>query len=174
VVAPFLPGDSLLFAGGALAASGALNPHLIVLTLITAAFLGDNANYWVGRLAGRKLFANPQSRLFRHDHIERTQAFFSRHGGKAIVIGRFLPILRTYVPFAAGSLGTPYRRFLALSLVGSCCWVPLFVYGGRLFGNLPVVAQNFPLLVLGIIGVSLLPLAVGALRARMRAIQSHH
>ncbi|MCW3482009.1 DedA family protein [Neisseriaceae bacterium JH1-16] len=169
VVAPFLPGDSLLFAGGALAAGGALNPHLLVLTLVAAAFLGDNVNYWVGRRIGLKLFSNPQSRVFRRSHLERTQAFFADHGGKTIVIGRFLPILRTYVPFAAGSVGTPYRYFLGLSLVGSCCWVPLFIYGGLLFGNLPLIAHNFSLLTLGIIGVSLLPLLVGAVRAR-RAI----
>jgi len=169
VAAPFLPGDSLLFAGGALAAGGALNPHMLVLTLVAAAFLGDNTNYWVGRLLGLKLFANPNSRIFRRSHLERTQEFFARHGGKTIVVGRFLPILRTYVPFAAGTVSTPYRSFMGLSFIGSCCWVPLLVYAGFLFGNLPFIAKNFSLLVMGVVVVSMLPLLIGALRARRLA-----
>lgn len=169
VATPFVPGDSLLFAGGALAAGGMLNAHRLVLILIAASFFGDSANYWIGRLVGRKLFANPHSRIFRQDFLTHTHAFFTRHGGKAIVIGRFLPILRGYVPFTAGTIATPYQRFLMLSLAGSCCWVPLFVYAGLLLGKIPAVAQHLSMLSLGIGALSLLPLVVGILRTRMHS-----
>lgn len=168
VVTPFLPGDSMLFAAGALSAGSVLSPHAFVAVLIVAALLGDNVNYWVGRLLGLKLFSNPKSKIFRRDYLDRTHAFFDKHGGKTIIIARFLPIIRTYVPFTAGAGAMPYLRFLSFSVVGALLWVPTFVYAGFFFGGLPFVKNNFTLLILGIIAVSLLPLLVEFLKHRAR------
>ncbi len=168
VVTPFLPGDSMLFAAGALSAGSVLSPHAFVAVLIVAALLGDNVNYWVGRLLGLKLFSNPNSKIFRRDYLDRTHAFFDKHGGKTIIIARFLPIIRTYVPFTAGAGAMPYLRFLSFSVVGALLWVPTFVYAGFFFGGLPFVKNNFTLLILGIIAVSLLPLLVEFLKHRAR------
>ena len=163
VVAPVLPGDSLLFATGALAASGGLNPHLVVLVLIFAAFCGDNVNYLVGHWAGKRLL---NTRWVKRAYLERTQSMFERHGGKTIIIARFLPIIRTYVPFTAGLSGMPYRRFMAFSVLGSVLWVCVGIYAGLLFGGLPIVKNHFTLLILGIVLISLLPALWGILSAR--------
>lgn len=163
VVMPFLPGDSLLFATGALAATGALDPWLVAGLVATAAYAGDNCNYWLGRYLGPKVFSST-GRLLNHEYLNRTQAFYDRHGRKAVIIARFLPIFRTFAPFVAGVGRMPYGRFVGFSLLASALWVAGFVGAGYFFGNIPVVKQHFTLLVLGIIAVSLIPALIGFLR----------
>jgi membrane-associated protein len=158
VVTPLLPGDSLLFATGALIAGTALNVHLMALILVVAAVLGNIVNYAIGRFFGKHLFSNPQSRIFRQDYLRRAEQFFNTHGGKAIVLTRFLPIIRTFVPFSAGMSKMPYSQFLGYNLGGGLLWVCLFLYAGFYFGNVPAVQENFSMLILGIIVVSFLPL----------------
>ncbi|MCS3454078.1 membrane-associated protein [Aeromonas sp. BIGb0405] len=167
VVMPFLPGDSLLFAAGALTVDSALDVHLLSALLVLAAILGDLTNYTLGRLFGERLFSRPDSRLFRQDYLHQTHAFFDRHGGKAIIIARFAPIVRTFAPFVAGMGKMSYPRFMAFNAVGGLCWVLSFVYVGHFFGNLPLVKENFTLLIFVIIGISLLPMVIAALRARL-------
>ena len=167
VVTPFLPGDSLLFAVGALAAvdtSGTLQAPLASVTLGLAAVLGNTVNYSIGRAIGPPAFSG-RYRLLKVEYLRRTEEFFRRHGAMAIVVSRFVPIIRTCAPFVAGVGRMPYRRFLGYNFVGGFAWVLLFVWGGYLFGNLPLVRQNFGLVTLTIIAVSLVPLAV-ALRRR--------
>jgi membrane-associated protein len=168
VVTPFLPGDSLLFAAGALTVGSALNVHLLVVLLITAAVLGNVVNYTIGHFFGEQLFRNPDSRLFRRDYLEKTRAFYARHGGKTIIITRFLPIVRTFAPFVAGMGAMAYPRFLAFNLVGGMLWVISFTYAGHFFGNLPVVRDNFTLLIIGIIIISMLPMLIGVVKSRAR------
>lgn len=165
VVTPFLPGDSLLFAAGALAATGALDVHLLAGLLVVAAILGDAFNYTVGRWLGRSVVA-ARPRWLRQDHLHRTQSFYDRHGGMTIILARFLPIVRTFAPFVAGVAPMPYRRFFLFNVVGGLVWVVLFLYGGYTFGGLSVVRDNFSLVILAIIGVSILPVAVEWLRSR--------
>ena len=169
VVTPFLPGDSLLFAAGALTVGTALDVNLLAGTLILAAVLGNLTNYTIGHFFGERLFQNPKSRIFRRDHLDKTQEFFAKHGGKTIIITRFLPIVRTFAPFVAGMGAMTYPRFLAFNLVGGLLWVLSFVYAGHFFGNLPVVRHNFTLLIFGIIAVSLLPMVIGMVKARRSA-----
>jgi membrane-associated protein len=169
VVTPLLPGDSLLFATGALIAGTALNVHTMALTLISAAILGNVVNYTLGRFFGKQLFSNPDSRWFRRDYLLRAEQFFAKYGGRAIVITRFAPIIRTFVPFAAGMGGMHYPRFLAYNIAGGLAWVGLFLYAGYYFGNLPQVRENFTMLILGIVALSLLPVAVEWWRARKSA-----
>jgi membrane-associated protein len=167
VVTPFLPGDSLLFAVGALAAvdsSGTLRAPLACLTLASAAVLGNLVNYSVGRAIGPPAFSG-RYRLLRVEYLERTEEFFRRHGGLAIFLSRFIPIIRTCAPFVAGVGRMPYGRFFAYNLAGGCAWVLLFIWGGYLFGNIPVVKQHFGVVTLAIIAASLVPL-VAALRRR--------
>jgi membrane-associated protein len=169
VVTPFLPGDSLLFAVGALAAvdtSGTLTAPLASLTLAAAAVLGNVVNYGIGRAIGPPAFSG-RYRLLKVEYLRRTEDFFRRHGGLAIVLSRFMPIIRTCAPFVAGIARMPYGRFLAYNLVGGCSWVLLFVWGGYLFGNVPLVKQHFGLVTLAIIVVSLLPLASALRRPRV-------
>jgi membrane-associated protein len=166
VVTPFLPGDSLLFAVGALAAGSTLNVHLLALTLFIAAVLGDTVNYTIGRLFGKKLFSNPQSRIFRRDHLDRTHAFYEKHGGKTIVIARFVPIIRTFAPFVAGMGSMSYSRFFLFNIGGAAIWVNVLIYGGYLLGNLPIVKQNFTKMIFLIILLSLLPILIEYIRAR--------
>lgn len=163
VVTPFLPGDSLLFATGALAATGALDPVLAGGLIMLAAYCGDNTNYWAGRIIGPKVFTST-GRLLNHAYLNRTQAFYDRHGRKAVIIARFLPIFRTFAPFVAGIGRMPYGRFVGFSLLASALWVLGFVGAGYFFGNIPVVKKHFTLLVLGIIAVSLIPALIGFLR----------
>ncbi len=167
VVTPFLPGDSLLFAAGTFAAVGPLDPWVLVVLLGVAAIAGDTVNYWIGRWVGPRAFS-AQVRWLRQDYLRRTEAFYQRHGGKTIVLARFVPIVRTFAPFVAGVGRMDYRRFLAFNVGGGVAWVVLFTWGGYLFGNLPAVRANFSLVVLGIIGVSVLPLVVEWIRARRR------
>lgn len=156
VVTPFLPGDSLLFAAGSLAAIGSMNIHLLFLLMATAAILGNTVNYTVGRLLGEKAFT-PNARILKQDYLHRTHRFFERHGGKTIVITRFVPLVRTFAPFVAGAGGMSYGRFQAYNMAGGIVWTASFLYGGYFFGNLPVVKQNFSLVILAIIVLSLMP-----------------
>lgn len=157
VIMPLLPGDSLLFAAGAVAATGGLNPHLLVILLIIAAILGDTTNYWIGYYLGPKVFSQTQSRLFNPQHLQRTHHFYQKHGGKTIIIARFLPIIRTFAPFVAGVGAMGYLRFLMYSITGGTIWVTSFIYMGYFFGNLPIIKENFSLVILGIIVISLIP-----------------
>ncbi|WP_333603417.1 DedA family protein, partial [Pantoea eucrina] len=149
VVTPFLPGDSLLFVAGALAAlpGNDLNMHLMVTLLVIAAILGDAVNYTIGRLFGEKLFSNPQSKIFRRSYLDKTHAFYDRHGGKTIILARFVPIVRTFAPFVAGMGHMSYRHFALFNVTGALLWVLLFSYAGYLFGDLPVVQENLKLLI---------------------------
>jgi membrane-associated protein len=167
VVMPILPGDSLLFAAGTFAALGALNPWLLFVLLSVAAILGDTLNYWVGRYVGPRAFSGTV-RWLRRDYLDRTEAFYERHGGKTIVLARFIPIIRTFAPFVAGVGRMHYGRFLAYNVGGGVFWVGLFVAAGYLFGNVPIVRNNFSLVVMGIILVSVLPIGVEWLRHRRR------
>lgn len=171
VVTPFLPGDSLLFVAGALAAIPAsdINVHLMVLLLLVAAILGDAVNYTIGRLFGEKLFSNPNSKIFRRSYLEKTHQFYDRHGGKTIIIARFVPIVRTFAPFVAGMGHMPYRRFAAYNVIGALAWVLSFTYAGYLFGDLPIVQENLKILIVAIIVVSILPGIIEFLRHRRKA-----
>lgn len=169
VVAPFLPGDSLLFAAGALAGAGLLHVAAVAAILFVAAVVGDSTNYWIGRTIGPRIFRNEQSRFLHRRHLDQTHAFYARHGGKTVIIARFAPIVRTFAPFVAGIGRMHYPRFLTFSVVGTILWVGSFVGAGFGFGNLPVVREHFSLVVLAIIGVSLLPAIMTALRERRRA-----
>ena len=166
VVTPFLPGDSLLFITGTLAGAGMLDPLLLAGLLVTAAFLGDAVNYRIGAYIGPKVYGRP-SRWLNPRHLQRAHEFFERHGGKTIVIARFLPIIRTYAPFVAGVAQMPYRRFALFNLSGGALWVASLIYAGVFFGHLPLVRNNLTLITLGIIVLSLLPAAVGLARAKL-------
>jgi membrane-associated protein len=165
VVTPLLPGDSLLFAAGALAALAELNPFLLFLLLSVAAILGDQVNYHAGKYFGARIF-KPDARILKTEHLERTHRFYERHGPKTIVIARFVPIVRTFAPFVAGMGSMSYRRFVAYNVSGGVLWVGSCVLAGYLFGNIPVVRENFTLVILGIIFVSLLPAIIGMINAR--------
>jgi membrane-associated protein len=165
VVTPFLPGDSLLFAAGALAALGSLDLWLLVVLLVGAAILGDTVNYWVGAWIGPRAFSG-NLRFLRKDYLERTHAFYEKHGGKTIILARFVPIIRTFAPFVAGVGAMSYPKFITYNVVGALLWVGLFVPLGYYFGNMPTVKENFSLVILAIIALSVLPIAVEAIRAR--------
>ncbi|MDN0084023.1 DedA family protein [Crenobacter sp. SG2305] len=169
VVTPFLPGDSLLFVAGTLSATGALDVHLLVGLLIAAAIIGDTVNYTIGRKLGLKLFANPNSKIFRREYLEKTHAFYERHGGKTIILARFVPIVRTFAPFVAGAGEMSYGRFLFFNVIGAVAWVGSFCYLGFFFGNLPVIKSNLSLLIVGIIFVSILPGLIEFVRQKRKA-----
>ena len=168
VVAPFLPGDSLLFAAGALAASGSLDAFWLFVTLSIAAIAGNTANYWIGAAVGPGIFRKRGVRFINERYLERTHAFYERHGGKTIVIARFLPILRTFAPFVAGVGFMSYGRFMFYNVVAGIAWVGIFVFGGYLFGNLPAVKNHFTLVIAMIVVISLLPAVYELIRQRMR------
>ena len=175
VVTPFLPGDSLLFATGALCATGALSTPVALASLATAAFTGNAVNYAVGRIIGPRVFSATDSsgishRLLNRDHLRRAHEFFERYGGKAVILGRFVPIVRTFVPFVAGAAQMRSHSFGIYNLVGAGAWVGLCIGAGLLFGNVPIVKQNFSLVTVGIVAVSLLPMVVEYLRSRRKAI----
>ena len=157
VVFPFLPGDSILFIAGTIAATASLNVHLLVALLVLAAILGDSVNYAVGHYIGPRVYDKPDSRWFKQAHLRQTQAFYDRFGGVTIIIGRFIPIIRTFAPFLAGVAGMTYRRFLSYNIIGGVLWIGLLVYAGYLFGNIPWVKQNLSLIVIGIVIVSVIP-----------------
>ena len=167
VVTPFLPGDSLLFAAGTFAALGALDLWMVVLLLILAAILGDTVNYWIGAYIGPRAFRG-DIRFLRKEYLDRTHAFYEKHGGKTIIMARFVPIIRTFAPFVAGVGAMSYPRFITYNVVGAVLWVGLFVLGGYFFGNISVVRENFTLVILAIIAISVLPIVIEALRARRR------
>mgnify|MGYP003418007780 FL=1 len=169
VVTPFLPGDSLLFVVGTLAAAGGMDIALVIALLVAAALSGDNVNYWIGRWAGPRVFRAEDARWFNRRHLERTHAFYERHGGKAIIIARFVPIVRTYVPFVAGIGTMSYARFLGFSVVGALLWVVSLCQAGYWFGNIPAVKDNLGAVIVVIVAVSVMPIAVQYLRARRRA-----
>lgn len=171
VVTPFLPGDSLLFVAGALAAMPAneINVHFIVLILIIAAILGDASNYVIGRFFGEKLFSNPHSRIFKQSYLEKTHNFYKKHGGKTIILARFVPVIRTFAPFVAGMGHMSYRNFALFNVVGGVVWVVLFSYAGYFFGGLDIVQENLELLIVLIIFVSILPGVVEVLRNKYKS-----
>lgn len=166
VVTPFLPGDSLLFAAGALAAGGALDIRWVIVLLTVAAILGDSVNYSLGRAFGARAFREG-SRFFKQEHLIRTQRFYERHGGKTIVLARFVPIVRTFAPFVAGSGNMSYGRFWVYNAAGGLLWVVSLSLLGYFFGTIPVVAENFTLVILAIIVISIVPLVVEAWRAKV-------
>jgi membrane-associated protein len=168
VVAPFLPGDSLLFVAGALWAASDMNPHALVVVLVVAAILGDSVNYAIGNYLGPRVFHWEDSRWFNRKALDRTHAFYEKHGGKTIVIARFLPFIRTFAPFVAGIGSMSYPRFLAYNVGGALLWVVSLVYAGVFFGNLPFIRNNLTAVIFGIIGLSLLPLVFAFVREKMR------
>ena len=165
VVTPILPGDSLLFAAGAFAALGSFKIFWLWLLLAVAAILGDTANYWIGRFLGEKLIAG-NSRFIKKEYLERGQKFYEKHGAKTIVLARFVPIVRTFAPFIAGVSRMNYGKFTSYNIFGGLLWVSLFVLGGYFFGNLPFVKNNFSLVVLAIIVLSVMPMAIDIIRSR--------
>jgi membrane-associated protein len=169
VVTPFLPGDSLLFAAGAIASKGAIDPNLLALFLFIAAVIGDAVNYSVGRFIGPKVFEKKDSRIFRQEYLSRTQKFFEKYGSKTIVFARFVPIVRTFAPFLAGVGSMSYSKFAAYNVVGAALWVGIFVYAGFFFGSQPFVEKNFKLVILAIIVLSFLPAVIEVLKARKEA-----
>jgi membrane-associated protein len=169
VVTPFLPGDSLLFVAGALCGMGALQLELLVPLLVLAAFSGDNTNYWIGRLVGLRLISRANSRFIRREHLDKTHAFYEKHGGKTIIFARFLPIIRTFAPFVAGIGLMRYRLFMLFSVLGSVLWIASLTVAGYLFGNIPVVKNNLTLIIVGIIVITLLPALREFIRHRKQA-----
>jgi len=169
VITPFLPGDSLLFALGALAARpDGLNLGILMLSLTIAAIIGDSLNYWIGSLLGPRIFRGEKIRFLNPKHLEKTHEFYERYGGKTIILARFVPIVRTFAPFVAGMGRMTYRRFMAYNVIGGIVWIALFLIGGYAFGNLPWVKKYFSLVILGIIVVSILPAVIEIIRERNR------
>jgi membrane-associated protein len=168
VVTPFLPGDSLLFAAGSFAALGSLNPIVLFALLAFAAILGDTVNYWIGHYIGPRAFSG-NIRFLKKEYLERTHEFYERYGGKTIILARFIPIIRTFAPFVAGIGAMTYPRFIAYNVTGGIAWVALFTFGGYFFGNLPVVKNNFSIVILAIILISVLPGVIEFLRERGRS-----
>jgi membrane-associated protein len=166
VIFPFLPGDSLLFVAGALCGIGALDFYILLPLLMLAAFTGDNTNYWTGRLIGKRLIRFGSSRFIKHEHLDKTHAFYKKHGGKTIVFARFLPIVRTFAPFVAGIARMHYRLFMTFSAVGSVVWIAFFVIGGYFLGNIPVIKNNLTLMILIIVFISLAPAMLEFIRHR--------
>jgi len=169
VVLPFLPGDALLFISGTVCASADLNVHLLVAILIVAAFAGDTLNYSIGHFVGPRVFDRRDSRFFKQEHLRRTQSFFERYGGITIIIGRFIPIIRTFAPFLAGVAGMRYGKFLSYNVVGGVCWIASLTYAGYVFGNIPWVKNNLALIVLAIVVITIAPAVRTFLRERRRA-----
>jgi membrane-associated protein len=167
VVTPFLPGDSLLFAIGALSANGVFNIGIFYIVLCFAAVAGDTVNYHIGYMFRDKVEKKENIRFIKREYLEKTQAFFDKHGGKTIIIARFIPIIRTFAPFVSGVGKMPYLKFLAYNAIGGVSWVAIALFGGYFFGNLPVVKDNFSIAILGIVFVSLIPVIIAYLRNKM-------
>lgn len=170
VITPFLPGDSLLFATGALAASPSSPLHVgwLFLILGAAAVIGDTVNYWIGHAIGPKIFEQKKIRFLKKEYLERTHLFYEKYGGITIVLARFIPIIRTFAPFVAGIGRMSYWRFIVYNFVGGIAWVAIFVFGGYFFGNLPVVKRNFTVVIMAIIFISVLPGLIEYLRQRRK------
>lgn len=158
VVTPFLPGDSLLFAAGAIASLGSLNIWLIVILLIVAAILGDTVNYWIGHFFGRKIVDNPKITLINQEHIDKTEQFYKKYGAKTIILARFVPIVRTFAPFVAGVGSMHYSTFIMYNIMGGILWVSMFTFLGFFFGNMEIIKENFHYAVFAIIGLSIIPM----------------
>lgn len=158
VIMPFLPGDSLIFAAGTLAAFGSLNIWGLYVTLLLAAIVGDTVNYWIGHAIGPRVFAKENSMFFKKEYLVKTQQFYEKHGGKTIILARFIPIIRTFAPFVAGVGKMDYKYFLTYNIVGGFVWVTLFVWLGYFFGNIPFIQHNFHYAVVGIIALSIIPI----------------
>ncbi|HEX6384527.1 MAG TPA: DedA family protein [Anaerolineae bacterium] len=171
VVTPFLPGDSLLFAAGTFAALGSFNVFLLFGLLFAAAILGDTVNYWIGYQIGPRVFQQ-DIRFLKREYLERTQRFYEKHGGKTIVLARFVPIVRTFAPFVAGVGTMSYGRFIAYNVLGGFLWTAIFIFGGYFFGNIPIVKRNFELVIIAIILVSVLPMLVEFARSRNHGRQA--
>ena len=169
VVTPFLPGDSLLFVAGTLAATGGMDITILCAVLLAAAILGDNTNYWIGHTIGPKVFRWEQSRFFNKAAFDKTHAFYETHGGKTVIIARFLPLARTFAPFVAGVARMTYPRFFAMDFLGGCLWIFSLTLAGYWFGNLPFIKNNLTFVILGIIALSLTPLAISYLKHRRAA-----
>jgi len=169
VVTPFLPGDSLLFAIGSLAAIGTLRVELLMVLLATAAVAGDTLNYAFGHYMGPKVFSRRESRIFRREYLDKTQRFYERYGGKTVILARFVPIVRTFAPFVAGVGAMSYGRFLSFNVIGGVAWIVLFIGAGYFFGTLPAVKHNFTLVIMVIIFISILPGLIEYARHRRRA-----
>jgi len=168
VVMPFLPGDSLLFAAGTFAALGALKIGWLIALLAAAAIIGDTVNYWVGHFLGPKVFSKEKARFFKKEHLDRTHAFYEKHGGKTIIIARFVPIIRSFAPLVAGIGRMSYGKFIAYNVIGGVGWVVLLTGAGYFFGNIPVVRKNFSLAILAIIALSTVPIVTEYLRHRKK------
>lgn len=171
VVAPFLPGDSLLFVTGALCGMGSLELQILMPLLIIAAFSGDNTNYWVGRLLGLRLLNHANQKLIKHEHLEKTHQFFDKHGGKTIIFARFLPIIRTFAPFVAGIGTMNYRSFVMFSALGSVAWIGSLTIAGYFFGNIPIIKNNLTLMILAIIVISFIPAILEFIKHRRQAVK---
>ena len=172
VITPFLPGDSLLFVAGAVAAGGGMDIHALFAVLAVASFSGDNTNYWIGRYAGPRIFKRKGSFLFNPAHLERTNRFYEKHGGKTVLIARFVPIVRTFAPFVAGMGHMAYDRFLFYALAGAILWIGSLSYAGYFFGNLPVVKENLSLVIIGIVVLSILPGIIELARSRLGRVKA--
>jgi len=166
IVTPFLPGDSLLFAAGTLAGAGHLNPIVLIGLVFIAAFSGDQTNYFIGNFFGLKLF-DENIRLLKREYLIQTQNFYEKHGGKTVIIARFMPIIRTFAPFVAGVGSMTYKKFITFSILGNLLWINLFVWLGFLFGNMEIVKKNFSLFTLAIIGISLMPMLIGIIKSKL-------
>ena len=167
VFTPFLPGDSLLFAAGAFAALGSLNVHLLFFLITAAAIIGDTVNYWIGHFIGMKLF-DKYPKILKKEYIDRTHQFYEKHGGITIIIARFVPIVRTFAPFVAGIGSMSYSKFIIYNIVGGTAWCALFIYGGYFFGNLSFVKNNFSIIIIIIVFISILPGVIEYLRQRFK------
>lgn len=168
VVTPFLPGDSLLFVIGALAATSALNFQLALIVLILAAVGGNTLNYFIGRMLGHKILAMKNTRIIKKEYLHKTQAFYKKHGGKAIILSRFIPIIRTFAPFVAGIGKMNFMKFSFFNIIGGVAWVLLFMFAGFFFGNIPAVKHNFTYVIFAIIFVSLLPTVIPYIRSKLK------
>jgi membrane-associated protein len=171
VVTPFLPGDSLIFAVAAIAArpDGPLNGWLLFLVLFAAAVIGDSVNYWIGDKLGPKLLRNPNGRILKKEYLDRTHAFFERYGAKSVILGRFVPFVRTFVPFLAGVGSMKYRKFLEFNIIGALLWVGLFTVAGYFFGRIPAVANNMTLVLIAVVVITTIPIALEAWKSRRSA-----
>ncbi len=166
VITPFLPGDSLLFAAGAIAAIGDLNIFFILAILMVAAILGDTANYWIGHFFGQKIVDSPKIKFINQKHIDQTEKFFQKHGGKTIILARFVPIIRTFAPFVAGVGRMNYGKFFSFNIIGGIAWVSLFTLVGYFFGNIPSVKHNFSLVIIAILLISVVPIGIKFIKSK--------